>query len=580
MVKKHAKQFKIEQISKIINWIETKNYGDYQSDEKHIAFLKKELLKPLLSTKNEEVINFYKKYNKINPAEKDHPGFNFWMETKVGHESPFTVDELKTMSHEKIVNCLNSFEVEHQYAEPSEEGLRRVFQKFVSDKPLEISKNINTYLDLKTGYQVGLIDGLLDSWKAENNLDWKSTLDFIYRIINRDSFWSKNDKKERYKYKRWFVNSVADLITEGTRHDNHAFEPLYLLLSEKILLLLANKAEPMVTDTDDIINAVFNSTKGRIFQAMMNYSLRFGRVYRKNKKLRWKESIKNDFETRLDSDKSPEFWVTIAQYLHNLLWLDHTWTIKNFDKIFDIKKENEWRYSISSYIFFAGGVYEEIFNLMKKGGHYTKALETQFSKREMHTTFIEHITIAYLEGYDKIEDKHSLINKLFRIKNPEFISEMVVYIWHAKEMLLDEQRKKIYPLWEKSLKIIKQNINELQYQKIASNLTLWLSLVDTLDDRLFKWIKFIVPYVEVEYRSSFFVEDLRNHVLKTPNYVAQIYIAMLKNHIVPTYKQEYIVETVSHLYSLKLNSYADEICNLYAENDQYFLRKLYEKNRN
>lgn len=580
LIKKHAKEFKSEQISKLINWIEIKDYGNYQSEEKYIALLKKEWLKPLRSTKDERVIDLYEKYDQINPAKKDHPGFDFWMETKVGHESPFTVEELKAMSHKKIVNCLNSFEMKNQYVEPSEEGLRRVFQKVVSDKPSNISENINEYFDLKIGYQVSLIDGLLDGWKAGKNLDWKSALNFIYRIINRDSFWRNNDKKERYNYKRWFVNSVADLITEGTRHDNHAFEPSYLLLSEKILLLLANKAESMVNDSDDIINAVLNSTKGRVFQAMMNYSLRYGRVYRKNKKSRWKESIKNDIEKRLDSDKSPEFWITIAQYLHNLLWLDHTWTIKNFGRIFNIKKENEWRYSISSYFFFAGGVNEEIFNLMKKGGHFSKALETQFSNKEIKSALIDHITNAYLEGFDTIEDKNSLINKLFTIKNPEFINEMILFIWHSKKNIVDEQKRRIYPLWEKILTVLTPNINKLPYQKIASDLSLWLSLVDNLDKRLLKWIKFIVPYVEVKHRSSFFVEYLRNHVEKTPDYVAQIYIEMLNNKIVPTYKKENIIDTVNNLYSSNLNSYANQICNLYAESDQYFLRAIYEKNRN
>ena len=45
--------------------------------------------------------------------------------------------------------------------------------------------------------------------------------------------------------------------------------------------------------------------------------------------------------------------------------------------------------------------------------------------------------------------------------------------------------------------------------------------------------------------------------------------------------QKEIIEFVDFLYlqdTLILKKYANKICNLFAENGQYFLRELYEKN--
>lgn len=126
------------------------------------------------------------------------------------------------------------------------------------------------------------------------------------------------------------------------------------------------------------------------------------------------------------------------------------------------------------------------------------------------------------------------------------------------------KKNKVKQLWGKLMDVIKLDIiGGLDCRLLASNLTRWLSLIDKIDDDIFKWVKQLVKYLEKDRIDIFIIEYLLKHVDKTPREVGDIYIEMLSHSIYPTYKGEDIKELVQKLYATNTDL-ADKICNMYG----------------
>ena len=115
-----------------------------------------------------------------------------------------------------------------------------------------------------------------------------------------EHFWTEQEVKGS-KYRNQILADAAELIVVGTNDDDCAFDPKFLPLVEQILLILVEKAESSRIIQEDPCSTFLNSSKGMVFWAMMEYTLRLARI--KNTKrmdFRWPQAIRADFNKRLD----------------------------------------------------------------------------------------------------------------------------------------------------------------------------------------------------------------------------------------------------------------------------------------
>ena len=580
LIKNNCFYFSKEQINKVIEWIESKKYyiseemkDDKDQVEKILAYRKKEWLFTLLDTKDSDVLSFYKKYGKINPAELDHPGFDFWMETKWGYKSPVGKDEFLTKSNEEIAEYLKNFE--YSTGRIDIEGLSDVLRNCVSDNPEKFTNNIRPFLNVPRIYQHALLLGLNESWRLKKDINWQVVFDFISKLLKSGDFW--NEEQKDYNYRNWIISRIAELIEDGTKDDNYTFSTDFLLEAEKILLILVEKTKSDLSDMNDLVTSVLNSTKGKIFSAMISCSLRYARMHNGKNEKRWIDRIKKDFTKRLDREIEPslEFSVILGEYLANLYWLDKKWVIDNLDKIFPKNNDIHWKAAFTGYLFYSWKVYKDIYFLLRENGHYTKAIKIEFSDSHITERLVQHICIGYLEDWEKIEDEESLIFQLIENKNINQLSAIVIFFWMIRDKLNDKIKSKIKYLWKKLYELAKQNEENMEYQKLISDLSKWLVLIDEIDGEIFEWLKLSAKYVDKNHNTSFFIEYLSKHVLKTPKEAGELYIEMLKADIYPEYNKEHIQQIVRTLYEEKEKKIADLICNLYGEKGYYFLKDLY-----
>ncbi|MBX0311610.1 MAG: hypothetical protein JHC31_07500, partial [Sulfurihydrogenibium sp.] len=568
LLKNNCSVFTNKQITKVLNWIESnKNYyipKDEDEDQvnKMIAYQKKEWLSALLETKNRDVLSSYEKYNNINPAELDH----------VGYKNSVARDEIFTKTNEEIAEYFIS-----KKEKKDAEDLSDSFKNYVSENPEKFTNNIKPFLNIPRIYQHALLWGLNKAWSTKKHINWQVVFDFIFNLITSDDFWNENYKDADYRNS--IISQIAEVIEEGTKDDNHAFSPEFLPKAEEILLLLAKKTESDFTYTGDLVTSVPNSTKGKIFSAMINYSLRYARLYKREED-KWVRSVKEDFTKRLDREIEPsvEFSLILGIYLPSIYWLDKKWMSDNINKIFPMNNDTHWKAAFTGYLF--STFHRDIYFLLRENGHYAKAIKTDFDDPYITKLFVQHICTGYLEDWEKLEDKKSLIFQLLENKNIKQILEIVNYFWViAKNKPIEKIKSKVKPLWKEIYKLTKQYEENEEFQKIISDISKWLVFIDEIDDEIMEWLILSAKYLNKDrgLNDIFFIKYLMKHTSKTPAKVGKIYLEMLKADIYPNYKREHIEEIVRLLYENNEKEIADKICNLYGEKGYFFLKDIYGK---
>ena len=594
LFKEHCKIFDKFQIKTVLNWIETKEY--YFSDEvssspekENIlkAYYKKEWLLALRDSGNEEVEKRYESYNSINDAKIEHPGFHHWSSgvRRVQDISPIDEDEFKKMTNTEIAEYINAYKEKDKTSwrgDFTEINLASSIRKFISNNQVKFSMNLAPFLSIPRKYQYEILRGLEEAWNNKRDFNWNELLPFMEKLIENDNFWIEEKQDNKNDYKSWIVNTIAQLIEEGTKDDKHAFSPDLLPIAEEIILTLIKNVKSDMSITNDFINSVLNSTKGTVFEAAVNYSLRYARLYCENKNERWVESIKSEFTERLDKTKEPglEFSIIIGWYLPFLNYLDKQWVVSNFNRIFDLKSDRHWEAAFTGYIVMTSTVYEEIYKLLRDNGHYEKGLSWSFSNENATENFVRNIVIGYIAGWDNLADANGLLNKLLNTNNVKYISEIVTFMWTFRDRNDEALKQKIKPLWKVIIDKVTSNIEKDGYRNIALNLEKWLSLVDTIDNDVYDWLTKSIEAVDIKenWSSGFFIEYLRKHVVKTPTEVGKLYLKMLDSGTYPDYKKEDIIAIVQALYDSNEIETATRIYNLYFSKGFEFLRETFKNN--
>ena len=580
LFKNNCTLFNKEQITIIINWINTKDYKEKGKEAK--ALRKREWLETLISTNNPKVLEEYEKNKKINPTPIMYPGKVIWMDSYWGKDmSPISTEELLKMTNEQISQYLINFKEEKFLNKPTKEGLEDTLRKSITENPSKYTEDLHPFFKLPLSYHRVILQGLNKAWRENKSFHWENVFGYILAIIDLENddyrdFWEVEYEKGRYNYRNSIITEIAHLINEGTKNDDHAFDEMHLPIAERILLLLARNVKTSLNTTGDLHSRIINSVKYDIFTAMISYSLRYVRTNPDlAKEDRWKKEIIEDFTNRLGNETS-EFYFTLGQYFLSLYYLNKEWVQKNINKIFYKKDKLLYKSSIIGFFAYADKVYLEIYNLLKGNNILLDTLNYEFSERHINEKVIQHICIGYIEDWEELKDPTSLISKILEDKKEYQIAEVVRFVEMFRENLAEKVKQKIKPLWKRIFNIISENEEKPEFQNIAVELIDWLNLVDKIDEDIFNWLKLSVKYID-QYNPGWVYRKFYKHIDKNPEKIGKLILEMLKYKVPVPYDIEDIKKTVESLYSKDQKAIADKICNIYGENGYYFLKETIKK---
>ncbi|MXV74626.1 hypothetical protein F4Z99_10135 [Candidatus Poribacteria bacterium] len=604
LIQTNCTEFKESEIEQILDWVELAQYTaifakDDETRSKAAAYRKREWLSALLETGNENVIAAYEKYQKINPAKIENPGSLSNIEIWAGSTSPLTVEKMSAMSNVQIAKYLANFkepEIVIRKSDPTEEGLAKTLNECVTATPQRFTDNLQPFQDVRNFYQNWLLHGFLAAWRNKKEFDWAALLEYIHQLLLSKRFWTEQHDAHS-NYRQWTLLVIADLITSGTVDDRHAFDAQLLPLTEQILLVLVEVVKPSPPTLENLPDVPPNSDKGKVFSAMVNYSLRFARINKDpEQRIRWSHAIKADFTKRLDRSVEPsfEFSYTLGVYLLNLLHLDEEWVMHNLSRIFPQQDELNWQAAFSGYLL-DRRIYEDIYSLFKTHGHYRKALNTNFAGDEVIEALVDHICIGWVQDWETLDDDTSLIYQLIKSGDPKLLSAIVHFFLEQGDELrensepekmkaYDQVKAKIKPAWGVLFEELSKNSELVEYQEVLGPLSGWLGLIDTVDVEVLNWVKESIRHINKP--SGYYItisrviKALLKHVSKTPDAVAEIYRQIPQRVLTDLQTEEDdIKKTVRILYNHKYTDVADKICEQFGKGGVYFLRPIYDEHQ-
>lgn len=579
----HFRHFKGDEQDRVIDTIAqlTKDWKEGTDKNLLDAQLRLDWLQAISGQGNDRADELYVEYLKIARRPSDHPEFPSYTEGGLGEVRPCSVEDLLTKSVPEIVEYLSSFEGKRGWRTPSEEGLAEVLADAVKQKPDKFDTELSSFLGIKVTYQYAILRAFEDLWNGKKRINWGKILEFCLSIITPEEFWVANAESEHSGMRptpSWLTSTISGLIEIGVKNDEWAFEDKYLPLAEEIILRILEKEPPTAATTDrDALTRAMNTARGRCLLTLLNYCLRQARLYGKRKKDRsafWRH-IQFVFDRELDRCKTTnlEFSAIAGAHLPNLWYLSKSWVEVNFDRIFSIDYEINWRCAMQGYAY-VNRVYVELYSLLRQGGHLKRALETPFEDRHVREKLIQNIAIAYLEGWENLTTEDSLFLAVLNEWRPDDISEIISFFWMQRDRNLgDKGLGHILEFWRWCHEKI--GGNQEHNSGVLSSLSLLTVFLRELSGESKAWLLQCAPWVDEKHHSPFFLEYLDQLATDYPRETGEIYLKMLER-TAPTYPGEKVRSIVEKLYLAGVEDKAKAICVEYGrKGNPEFLRDLY-----
>ena len=462
----------------------------------------------------------------------------------------------------------------------TERGLANIYREYVVVILQRFESCLSIFQEVLLPDQYSILSELLTALHNTKKIDWEALLGFIHGLLSLEQFWIEQGENSS-KCRHQILGDAAELIAVGVNDDTHAFDPQLLPLTEQILLVLVEKAESRCVLKGSPMDIFLNSSKGMVFQAMMQYALRFTHANGiQEENFRWSQAIRVDFTKRLDRDieSSFEFSFMIGAYLPQLLYLDRKWVVDNIDRIFPQQDEHHWYIAFSMYLISSRNICKSLYFLLKDAGHYQKALNTNFDHHAVEEALVTHICSLWLEEHEDLNDETSLIYQVVNSSNLNFLSAIVDFFWDQKDNLSTEDEAKVRDVWRVLFKILSRNKDEEVYPNVLDKLSKWVVFIDRIDEEALEWLKLSVMHVTWGIR--ILIKTLLSHATETPTEVGAIYLELSKRGIggIPGayLEQDEVIETIRILYSAGHKKTADQICIQFAEDGLDFLKPIYK----
>lgn len=519
-------------------------------------------------------------------------------------KSPLSADQFLQKDNNEIVKYIKDYKPTGDFPSSSPEGLQRVFQSAVKLDPDKFTSDLEPFR--KTDYHTlsSLFTGLKEAWVEKKNFQWKRVVEYITWLVNEKGFWkpSKKDTLSQYNYFDWTLSSIGYLLQEGCKSDEWAFdESLHGQVESIITIIISNLPYDDNSYHGDGVTYALNSSWGKILTALIYLGLREARLSdkRNEKKIsKWNQSLKASFEIALRRNID-EVYTLLGQYLPNLYYIDKNWVELQVKRVHLIKENKLFETFMDGYLF-SGRVYDLIYKMLVSS--YERALTIHFKESRIEEKLIHHIAVGYLRGNEKLGE-NSLIDKIIQQGNSDHIREVIEFLWHQREYILDkssEVDKKILKekedfekrtifFWDYIISFYKKKkpLTESDKKAISEldKLAVYLSLIDK---KSFEKLLFSASLVTLDFNSSFFIEYLndlkdKGNKKKSAEYVAKLFIEMIKgsNDLIPDYNWNHIEQIIKFLYQVnnkKIKNLANRICNIYADHGNFNLRHMYEEN--
>ena len=506
----------------------------------------------------EDVALLYRKYVEVVGGEPEHPDFSSYMSGAgvIDHQSPISKEELLSLDIEQLVDRLESYHDTGRFGEPGLEGLVKVFRQMIKEDPLRFYNKLHRFSRLDLAYVYEMIDAYGQLWREKAQLPWEELweylLTFCEDILGQEKFWSTENVQPRTAFvanRYWVVGEIGRLIEDGTKSDEHAIPEKFLPQAERVLLILLEKEEGSeeFKPDEEAVSVAINSSRGRCIEALINLTLRSCRLA--DKQRGGHVETWTHFQPTYDAELARadigeyEFVTLVARYLPNFLYMSKDWALANLEKIFDQENYQKWLCAMQGYAC-VNRVYEEVYNHLKEGKHFVRALDDENVSRTLDDKIVQNIAVAYLNGFESLEDETSLIHQVLARKKHSEIRQLIWFLWTLRKDGHAKIKDKVFELWPRILYVI--DTSTLDGRRLASNLCDWTAFVDEVNDINRPLILAVARYTDENHHSYDLLRSIARISERQPLEAYEIWRHMLEAAR-PDYPSEAIQTALANL---------------------------------
>ncbi|MCI0559927.1 MAG: hypothetical protein MN733_15660, partial [Nitrososphaera sp.] len=341
---------------------------------------------------------------------------------------------MSALSVEKLVYTLTTYESGTGRREPGIEGLVKAVKQLMKASPSRFYANLAKFADLDLAYVYTAIEAYSELWDEKANLPWDDIWRYLLRfcstVVRAERFWNEENARQRDAFvanRYWVVGAIGRLLEAGAKSDEHAFDEKYHGEVESLIaLLLRHEKGEKFEPTSDAVSIAINSPRGKCIEALINLTLRSCRLCdRRNNKDHsqvWAQ-FQHYYDVELGRAEIDEyeFSTLVTNYLPNFLYMCGDWVRSNLQRIFDQTNYLKWLCAMQGYSY-VGTVYQEIYHYLREHGDLLRVLDDENIKDRVEETAVQQIVVAYLNGFESLEDDNSLIRVLINRKDFKEIS--------------------------------------------------------------------------------------------------------------------------------------------------------------
>lgn len=509
----------------------------------------------------------------------ERPEFPYYTEVGwVQHKSPYSIDELISMSAQGMVKGINEFR-SLGWKEPDEEGLAASLKDAVKNNAEQFSGALEYFVPLKPRYLVAVLSAYEELCKTQQ-IAWKAVLNLCTLLVAPGQVWNRADEEKSdglVPKKSWVTTEIADLIRAGLSEENHQIPSDQMSVVEQVLIsLIENEPSKATGNSTDAVRETINTARGRAIECLFIYSLHCARKEHKEKgdhREFWNH-IQPIYDSELNKTKDGnyEFTVLAARWLPSLSYLNKDWVKKNINRIFSITSESHWAFAIQGYGY-VNAVYKEIYSLLKEHGHLRRVVDTVFEHDRIRNKYLQHIIVAYLHGDESLDDG-SLFRYVLDKWNSEDIHHVVWFLWTQREEVELKVRNRILAIWIWLSNKIKGR--EEENKGVLADLGQLAVYLEKVGEQEKVLLMQCAPYVALKHNANFFVEYLDSLADQNPKGIAEVFIRLTERFL-PDYPVEAIQSLVTKFFQAGLVQDANAICDRYRAKMHEFLINIYQR---
>lgn len=478
-----------------------------------------------------------------------HPDMPVYIETGWGlGTSPFEVPQiLEFLRDGSLAKRLIDFKEIDPWQGPTANGLADAVKSAVIADLECFMTRLDELRAVPLAYQYAIVEGFRAKWEqpadSTSSIDWQKSwailLDYITDLICNDDFWSQAHVRlsDDTASMDWIPSTVADVLRSGTKKDEHAFDPALLPKSFEIIkwLLKKTKSTQRTGDHDPMSEAI-NTSKGRVLEALVDYSLRVCRVADKAKKQHTEEwaALEPVYDSEMQQSKNAnyEFSTLMGCYVAHMLYMDEKWLKANIENIFPKAFETSFCCAMEGLSY--SPMHKTIYQLLVAHGTIEHALKLPVQGKHARESLLNRIGVAYLWGDEQLSSPR--LSYLFESGAVSDLNEIAWFYWSVRRQeLKTEQAERVQAFFRVSVDWLLDK--KLDAAGLWADLAKLILYFDDIDDSDCARFKEAARYLGEEFDVDAFVEELTRLLPVAQKNAATLYEAAILGNT-PKYDHE------------------------------------------